>query len=338
MDEGIVEQVTKKRVFSGMQPTGILHLGSYYGALQNWVALQGEYDCIYCVVDQHAITIEYEPQSLQDRILDTACLYLAAGVDPQRSILFVQSHVKEHTELGWYFSSIASLGQLERMTQFKDKAEQHGGANLGLLAYPVLQVADILLYKASAVPVGEDQSQHLELTRDLAQRFNYRFGDVFPEPQTLLTTGKRILALDNTGKMSKSKPDSTSLFMTESAESLWTKLRPATTDPARVRKTDPGDPRKCPIGILHYALSPAEDVAWVEHGCTTAAIGCLDCKKRLAANIETAMGPIRERFLELRSREDTVWDILRDGAARARAIAVETMEEVRSKMGLTVPA
>jgi tryptophanyl-tRNA synthetase len=323
-----------KRIFSGMQPTGILHLGSYLGALQNWVALQESYECIYCVVDQHALTVEYDRSILLDRVLDAACLYMAAGVDPRRSILMVQSHVHEHTELAWYLSTIASLGQLERMTQFKDKSEQHGGASLGLLAYPVLQAADILVYKADAVPVGEDQSQHLELTRDLAQRFNHRFGQIFPEPRTLLTAGKRILALDNQGKMSKSKPDSTSIFMTDAPAVIWEKLRPATTDPARKRRSDPGDPHKCPIGVLHYAMSTPEVVAWVEHGCTTAAIGCIDCKKRLAETIEQEMRPIRERFLDLRSRPDEMWEILRDGAERARAIAAATMEEVRSAMGL----
>ena len=326
-----------KRIFSGMQPTGILHLGSYYGALQNWVRLQDDYDCIYCVVDQHAITVDYEPSLLQGRILDAACLYMAAGVDPVKSILLVQSHVPLHTELSWYFSTIASLGQLERMTQFKDKSEQHGGTSLGLLAYPVLQAADILLYKAEAVPVGEDQSQHLELTRDLAQRFNHRFGAVFPEPQTLLTTGKRIIGLDNDGKMSKSKPEHTAILMIDPPEVVWEKLRPAVTDPARRRRIDPGDPRKCPMGILHYALSSAEDIAWVEHGCTTAAIGCIDCKKKLAANIEVAMGGIRERFQELRSHPDTVWDILADGAQRAQAIAAATMDEVRAVLGLKKP-
>lgn len=322
------------RVFSGMQPTGVLHLGSYYGALQNWVRLQDTYECIYCIVDQHAITVEHDPSVLQERVFTLACLYLAAGVDPKRSILFVQSHVPEHTELAWYFSTIASLGQLERMTQYKDKMQQHGHADLGLLAYPVLQAADILLYKADAVPVGEDQSQHLELTRDLAQRFNHRFGPVFPEPRTLLTPGKRIIALDNDGKMSKSKPDDTSIFMTDPSELVWAKVRPATTDPARKRRSDPGDPAKCPIGILHRALSSPEDQAWVEVGCTTAAIGCIDCKKKLVENIEREMGPIRLRYDELSADPEMVRGILREGARRAQAIAGETIAEVRSALGL----
>ena len=322
------------RIFSGMQPTGVLHLGSYYGALQNWVRLQDRYECIYCIVDQHALTVDYEPAALQERVITLACLYLAAGVDPAKSILFVQSHVPQHTELAWYFSSIVSLGQLERMTQFKDKAEQHGGANLGLLAYPVLQAADILICRADAVPVGEDQSQHLELTRDIAQRFNYRFAAVFPEPQTLLTPGKRILALDNSGKMSKTKPDSTSIFMTDDPEMLWAKLRVATTDPARKRRTDPGDPAKCPVGVMHRAVSSPEDNAWVYEGCTTAGIGCIDCKRKLAENIEAHMKPIRERYFALRGEPETVRAILAHGAARAGAIAEQTMAEVRAIMGL----
>jgi len=324
----------RKRIFSGIQPTGQLHLGVYYGAMQNWVRLQHEYDCVYCIVDQHAQTVEYDPTLLRGRILDAACLYLASGLDPKNCILFVQSQVPEHTELTWYLSTIASLGQLERMTQFKDKVEQHGSANLGLLSYPVLMAADIILYKAHAVPVGEDQTQHLELTRDLVQRFNRLFGEVFPEPEILLTRGKRIIGLDNQGKMSKSKPENTAIFMTDPPEVVWQKVRPAVTDPARIRRTDPGDPNKCPIGLLHFALSSPQDISWVQHGCTTAAIGCIDCKKKLATNIEHEMGPIRERYEALHERPEDVWAILDDGAARARAIARETMREVREVMGL----
>jgi tryptophanyl-tRNA synthetase len=327
----------RKRVFSGIQPTGQLHLGVYYGAMKNWVALQDTYDCLYCIVDQHALTVEYDPALLQQRTLDAACLYIASGLDPAKCILFVQSHVKEHTELAWYLGTIASLGQLERMTQFKDKSEQHGSANLGLLAYPVLMAADILLYKADAVPVGEDQTQHLELTRDLAQRFNHRYGPAFVEPEILLTRGKRIIGLDNQGKMSKSKPEHTTVAMVDPPEVVWQKLRPAVTDPARKRRTDPGNPNKCPIGLLHYALSSPEDIAWVEHGCTTAAIGCIDCKKRLAENIETELGPIRERYEELRARPNDVWDVLRDGADRARAVAASVIDEVREAMGIEPP-
>lgn len=326
-----------QRVFSGIQPTGQLHLGIYYGAMKNWVALQDSYDCIYCIVDQHAQTVEYNTGLLRQRILDAACLYLASGLDPQRCILFVQSDVHEHTELAWYLSTIASLGQLERMTQFKDKVEQHGVTNLGLLAYPVLMAADILLYRAAAVPVGEDQTQHLELTRDLAQRFNHRFGQVFMEPEILLTRGKRIVGLDNQGKMSKSKPEQTSIAMIDTPERVWEKVRPAVTDPARVRRSDPGDPRKCPIGLLHYALSSAEDIAWVDEGCTTAGIGCIDCKKRLVTNIESEMGPIRLRYQELQSQPEVVWSVLQEGADRARVVAEGVMAEVRCALGLRAP-
>jgi tryptophanyl-tRNA synthetase len=324
----------RKRIFSGIQPTGQLHLGVYYGAMQNWVRLQHEYDCIYCIVDQHALTVEYDTSLLQERILDAACLYLASGLDPSNCVLFVQSDVPEHTELAWYLSTIASLGQLERMTQFKDKVEQHGASNLGLLAYPVLMAADIILYKAQAVPVGEDQTQHLELCRDLVERFNRLFGEVFPEPEILLTRGKRIIGLDNQGKMSKSKPENTTLLMIDPPEVVWAKVRPAVTDPARQRRTDPGEPSKCPIGLLHFALSSPKDISWVQHGCTTASIGCIDCKKKLAENIEHEMGPIRERFYELKGRPDYVRGILEDGGKRARAIAQETMAEVREAMGL----
>jgi tryptophanyl-tRNA synthetase len=324
----------RKRVFSGIQPTGQLHLGVYYGAMKNWVSLQDHFDCIYCIVDQHAQTVEYDTRQLEQRTLDAACLYIASGLDPAKCILFVQSHVREHTELAWYLGTIASLGQLERMTQFKDKSEQHGSANLGLLAYPVLMAADILLYKAAAVPVGEDQTQHLELTRDLAVRFNHRFGEVFVEPDIMLTRGKRIIGLDNQGKMSKTKPEHTSIAMIDPPDVVWGKIRPAVTDPARQRRTDPGDPRKCPIGLLHYALSSPEDIAWVNEGCTTAGIGCIDCKKKLTANIEAELGPIRERYLDLRSRPSDMWEILRDGADRARSIANSVIDEVREAMGI----
>ncbi len=323
----------RKRIFSGIQPTGELHLGNYLGAVQNWVKQIEQYDCVYCIVDYHAVTTRYDVAAMQQRIMGMATGLLAAGIDPQRCILFVQSHVREHTELGWVLGTMAGIGHLERMTQFKDKAEQHRkNLNLGLLAYPVLQAADIMLYKADAVPVGEDQAQHLELTRDIAHRFNHTFGWVFPEPETLHTEARRIPGLDGLHKMSKSRGNTISL--TDSPTVVWDKLRPAVTDPARQRRTDPGDPRKCPIGHLHHYLSPREIVEQITVGCTTAGIGCIDCKKLLAQSVNTTLAPIQERHATLVANPQGVRETLRDGAERARAIAATTMDEVRTVMGL----
>lgn len=323
----------RKRIFSGIQPTGELHLGNYLGAVKNWVALQDTYDCVYCIVDYHAISIRYDVTTMQDRILRLATGLIAAGLDPERCIIFVQSHVREHTELAWVLGTLAGLGHLERMTQFKDKAEQHrDNLNLGLLAYPVLQAADILLYKADAVPVGEDQSQHLELTRDLAHRFNHIYGSTFPDPATLLTEARRIPGLDGLKKMSKSRNNTISL--TDSPQVIWDKLRPAVTDPARKRRTDPGDPHKCPIGHLHFAMSPRDRVEYITEGCTTAGIGCIDCKKLLAETINSTLAPIQERHAVLSADPDGVRRVLREGADKARAIAGDTIDEVRTMMGL----
>ena len=327
------EGSTRIRVFSGIQPTGGLHLGNYVGAVQNWVRMQETHDCIICIVDLHALTIEYDPQTYQERVTDMAIDLLACGIDPARTILFVQSHVPEHAELQWLLATIAPLGALERMTQYKDKAEQHkDNLNLGLLAYPVLQAADILLYKAQAVPVGEDQVQHLELTREIARKFNHRFGPVFPEPQTILTKARRLPGLDGLGKMSKSKGNT--IEITDGAEEIWAKLRPAVTDPARKRRNDPGNPNNCPIGLMHYAISSPEQQEYITWGCTTAGIGCIDCKKILNENVNALLAPIRERRAELAERPDDVRDVLREGAERARTIARQTMREVRAAMGL----
>lgn len=324
---------TRTRVFSGIQPTGSLHLGNYVGAVQNWVRMQETHDCIICIVDLHALTIAYDPRTYQEQVMGMATDLLACGIDPARCILFVQSHVPEHAELQWLLATIAPLGALERMTQYKDKARQHeDNLNLGLLAYPVLQAADILLYRAEAVPVGEDQAQHLELTREIARKFNYRFGEVFPEPETILTHARRLPGLDGLAKMSKSRYNT--IDLTDTAVEVWAKLRPAVTDPARKRRTDPGDPNNCPIGLMHDAISSAEQQDYITWGCTTAGIGCIDCKKILNENVNRLLDPIRTRRAELIARPDEVRAVLREGAARARAIARETMRAVRAAMGL----
>ena len=321
-----------QRVFSGIQPSGELHIGNYLGAVQNWVTLQSQHDCLFCVVDLHAITQPYDPANLPALTTDMAVSLYAAGLDPERCIVFIQSHVAEHTELNWLFSAVAPLGELERQTQFKDKSQRQESVLLGLLAYPVLQAADVLLYKASLVPVGEDQVQHLELMREIARRWNARFGQgYFPEPQPLLTRTKRVLGLDGKAKMSKSLGNTIGLF--ESPEAIWEKLRPAATDPARVTRKDPGTPEICNIYTLHQGFSPPAVVAEVADKCRTAGWGCIDCKRKLADHMIATLTPMRERAAALKRDPTGVTERLRAGAQRARTLAQRTIVEVRERMG-----
>ena len=320
------------RVFSGIQPSGELHIGNYLGAVQRWVALQSQYQCFICIVDYHAITQDYEPSKLEARTLDMATSLLAAGIDPERTVLFVQSHVLEHTELAWVFTSVTPVGELERMTQFKDKSQRQESVLAGLMNYPVLQAADVLLYKADTVPVGEDQVQHVELMREIARKWTARYGDFFPEPQALVGEAKRIVGLDGQAKMSKSLGNTIGLL--DDPEAIWQRLRPAMTDPARVTKKDPGNPDICNIYALHKFFSPNETVDEVAQKCRTAGWGCLDCKRVLADNIAKAFAPIRERAAELRARPERVREMLAAGAAKARRVAQETMHGVRERMGL----
>lgn len=321
------------RVFSGIQPSGELHIGNYLGAVQNWVRLQYEHDCVFCVVDLHAITQPYEPEALPERTRQMAAGLLAAGLDPARCILFVQSHVPEHTELNWLLTTVTPLGELERQTQFKDKAQRQESVPAGLLNYPILQAADVLLYKAMLVPVGEDQLQHLELMREIARRWNARFGaGFFPEPQAGLTTAKRVLGLDGQAKMSKSLGNTIGLL--EPPEAIWEKLRPAATDPARKTRKDPGDPEKCNLYTIHQGFSPPDTLAEVALKCRTAGWGCLDCKRVLADNMAATLAPVRERAAALAADRARVDTALAAGAARARAAAEDTMSEVRRRMGL----
>jgi tryptophanyl-tRNA synthetase len=323
------------RIFSGIQPSGELHVGNYLGAVRNWVELQQRYEAIYCVVDYHAITQPFEPELLRRRRREMAASLLAAGIDPVKATLFMQSHVPEHTELAWIFNSVAPLGELERQTQFKEKSQRQESVVSGLLTYPVLQAADIMLYRADLVPVGEDQVQHLELSRVIARRWNATYGggeDYFPEPQPMLTPSRRIMGLDGQAKMSKSLNNYIGLL--ETSEQLWAKLRPAATDPARMRRTDPGTPEVCNMYHLHKAFSPPETVKTVAINCSTAAWGCIDCKKTLHQSMEVELTPIRRRAEEIAARPEIVDDALATGAAKCRAIARETMGHVRERMGL----
>jgi tryptophanyl-tRNA synthetase len=322
------------RIFSGIQPSGELHIGNWLGAVQNWVHLQQHYECLFGIVDLHAVTTKYDHDTLAQRTRDMAVGLLAAGIDPERATLFVQSHVPEHAELMWLLNTVTPLGELERMTQFKDKSQRFESVPAGLLNYPVLMAADILLYRADLVPVGEDQTQHLELTREIVRKWNAEFGGeggFFVEPQPILTEAKRIIGLDGQAKMSKSLGNTIGLL--EAPEEIWQKLRPAKTDPARVTRKDPGNPEVCNIYHLHRYFSPPETVALVAENCRGAKWGCLDCKRTLADNIIAALAPIRARAAELNARPEQVDEILADGATTARGIAAETLREVRDRMG-----
>ncbi len=320
------------RVFSGMQPSGEAHLGNYLGALRQWAAMQDDYDCIYCIVDQHAITGRYDAAALPGAVFDLAISFLASGLDPERSIIFVQSDVPEHTELSWLFNSVAPIGDLERMIQFKEKSERMESVPVGLLNYPVLQAADILIYRADVVPVGEDQRQHLELTRDIARKWNARFGNYLPEPQPYIPRAGRIVGLDGRSKMSKSLGNTVGIL--DEPDEIRRRVRTAVTDPARIRKTDPGRPEVCNVYSLHEHFAEGERLDDIAHQCRTAQRGCVQCKGMLAEEIDEAFAPMREVAAHYRAHPEEVLRILDDGAQRAGAIARETMAEVRSRMGL----
>ena len=323
-----------KVLFTGIQPTGDIHLGNYFGAIANWVRLQHDYRSFISVVDLHAVTIPYEPADMPRRVLDLATTLYACGIDLEKTTLFVQSEVPGHADLTWLFNTITPLGELERMTQFKDKREQfRATVNVGLLDYPVLQAADILLYKGEVVPVGEDQVQHVEFTREVARHFNGRYGETFPECQALLTTTPRVLGLDGDAKMSKSKGNTIGVL--ETPEQIWDKLRPAKTDPARVRRTDPGTPEKCTIWSYHLLVTAENERKEIHDGCTSAGIGCIDCKKRFHANLMKVLDPVRERYAALSgSGGKLVEERLEANGALCRGVAAETMLEVKEKMGL----
>jgi tryptophanyl-tRNA synthetase len=309
-------------------------VGNWLGAVRTWVqqAAEQREDLLFCIVDAHAITVDYEPSELRQRIEGMALDLVACGLSPDQCTLFVQSDVREHTELAWYLASVTALGDLQRMTQFKEKSAGREHVTTGLFTYPVLMSADILLYKANIVPVGEDQLQHLELARETARRYNHRFGETFPEPKVRLSSSPRIMGLDGQSKMSKSKGNTIGLF--EEPQAFWNKLRPAYTDPQRLRKSDPGRPEVCNIYTMHKALSSPEEIDLTYRECTTAQRGCVDCKKILMENFDRALVPLRTQRAEIAADPSRLTQALGDGAAKARRIAVETMKEVRAAMGL----
>jgi len=331
--------VTKKRILSGMRPTGKLHLGNLHGALENWVRLQehGDYECFYFVADWHALTSEYaSTEEIRANSLDMVIDWLSAGLDPQRSTLFIQSSILLHAELFVLLSMITPLAWLERNPTYKEmKAElaQKDLSTFGFLGYPVLQAADIILYKAYGVPVGVDQLPHVELTREIARRFNFLYRDIFPVPEPLLTEIPKLLGIDGR-KMSKSYENS--IYLSDRGDALKKKVMAMFTDPQRQRKKDPGRPELCNVFTFHRLYTPEEEVEAIAADCRAAAIGCIQCKGRLAERIAQRMAPIHERQEHYRSHPEQVREIIEDGNDRALRVASATMEEVRDAIRIGI--
>jgi tryptophanyl-tRNA synthetase len=350
---------TRKRVLSGMRSTGKLHLGNYVGALQNWVRMQEEYECFFMVADWHALTTDYADTSrIKENSLEVALDWLAAGLDPEKSVIFIQSHVPAHAELHLLFSMITPLGWLERVPTYKEQRDNIKDKDLGtygFLGYPVLQAADILVYKGDVVPVGEDQVAHVELTREIARRFNgfyplsIRVTEqilpsetrviretervVFPEPQALLTPAAKLPGTDGR-KMSKSYGNT--IMLTDPEPVVRQKLKTMVTDPARVRRSDPGNPDVCPVGDLHKIFSSKETMAKVNEGCRSAGIGCIECKSWAADALVHLLSPMQERRKKFEENPRLAWDILEAGTKRASHVAGETMKDVRAAMGMSL--
>ena len=330
--------MTRPRILSGMRPTGPLHIGHLTGALDNWVRLMDTYECFFAIVDWHALTTDYaDPKDVRENVLEVATDWLAAGLDPARSTLFIQSLVPEHAELHLLLSMIIPVPWLERVPSYKEQQSQLAEKDLStyvFLGYPLLQCEYIMIYKANAVPVGEDQAPHIELTREVVRRFNHFYGPVFPEPKTLLTEVPRVPGTDGR-KMSKSYGNA--VFLKDPPDVVRQKIKPMLTDPARKRRTDPGNPDICPVFDLHKAFSPKDTQEWAAQGCRTAGIGCLDCKGRLLDHLLQRLEGIHARRPEFAARPDPVWDILQAGSHRAREVARATMEQVRSAMKIAYP-
>jgi tryptophanyl-tRNA synthetase len=331
----------RKRVLSGMRSTGKLHLGNYVGALDNWVRMQDEHECFFCVADWHALTTDYADTSrVKENSLEVLLDWLAAGLDPKRCTMFIQSHVPQHAELHLLFSMITPLGWLERVPTYKEQQENITGKDLstyGFLGYPVLMSSDILIYKGDFVPVGEDQAAHVELTREIARRFNSFYCSkgtpVFPEPKTVLTPAPKLPGTDGR-KMSKSYGNT--ILLTDSEPVVRQKLKTMVTDPARVRRTDPGNPDVCPVGDLHKIFSSSDTMSKVNEGCRSAGIGCIECKGWAADALVNLLNPMQERRKKYEENPRLAWDILEAGSVQARKVADVTMAEVRAAMGMSL--
>jgi tryptophanyl-tRNA synthetase len=326
----------KARILSGMRPTGRLHLGNLHGALENWIRLQDQYDCYFFVADWHALTTDYaSPQSIRENTWEMVLDWLSAGLDPQRSTIFVQSDIKAHAELYLLLGMITPLPWLERNPTYKEQQQQLDQKDLatyGFLGYPVLQAADIIMYRANGVPVGKDQLPHIEMTREIARRFNFMYkSEIFPIPDGLLTESPVLPGLDGR-KMSKSYGNC--IFITESEKDITEKISKMMTDPARVRRNDPGDPEVSPVFAYHKLYSSAEEIERVAHGCRTAGIGCVECKKILIRNVISRLAPIREKRLMLEGEMDRVREIIAAGNAKAMQESAITMELVRRAIGI----
>jgi tryptophanyl-tRNA synthetase len=326
----------KGRVFSGARPTGRQHLGNYLGAIQNYVALQDDYECIYCIVDLHALTTVDTTENLRQNVYEMALDWLAAGIRPEESIIFVQSQVPEVTELHTILSMVTPLGKLTDLPTFKEKARQQPhNINYGLVGYPVLMTADIVLYKADSVPVGVDQAPHIEFAREVVRSFNYRYNtDVLIEPQMKATQVPKVLGIDGEAKMSKSLNNHIELAST--TEETKERVMQMVTDPARLRRKDPGNPDICNVFSMHKVFSSAEEVAMIDMECRRAGIGCVQCKQLFARNLNNHLALFRERRSGFAQDPGYVWDILKEGKARAQAIACQTMADVRDAVGLPV--
>jgi tryptophanyl-tRNA synthetase len=325
--------MAKKRILSGMRPTGKLHIGHYVGALENWVNLQSEYDNYHLIADYHVLTTGLDTSNIYQNSIDMLIDWLAAGIDPVKSPMFRQSKIKEHTELHLILSMLITVNRLERNPTVKDQVRDLHIENIiyGHLGYPVLQTADILLYKGNYVPVGEDQVPHIEISREIARRFNNQWGDVFPEPEPMLTKFARLSGLDGNAKMSKSLGNT--ILLSDEPEVVKAKLKKAVTDPLKIRKGDPGHPEICLIFSYHKKFNP-DEVPEIEAGCRSGALGCFDCKMNCASKISEFLEPMIERRKSFENNIVLVKDILADGEKRAKELATATMTEVREKMKL----
>jgi len=321
----------KRRIVSGMRPTGPLHLGNLLGALENWVAMQDQYDCFFFIADWHALTSDYEdPGAISQNVRNMMVDWLSAGLSPEKNTLYVQSRIMEHAELFLILSMITPVPWLERNPTYKDQIVQLSNKDLstfGFLGYPVLQAADIIMYKAFGVPVGVDQVPHVEISREIARRFNYFYGEVFPEPEAILTKTPKILGLDRR-KMSKSYNNA--IFLSDSPDEIFAKVPKMITDPQRARRSDPGNPDVCNVFEFHKLYSDTASVERINSECRTAQIGCVECKKIMAQHLILALDPIREKREFYQNRPDLVDEIISAGTEKARKVARQTMEEVRS--------
>jgi tryptophanyl-tRNA synthetase len=323
----------KKRILSGMRPTGKLHIGHFVGALENWVKLQDDYESYHLIADYHVLTTDLNTSDIYKNTIEMLIDWLAAGLDPVKSPMFRQSQIKEHTELALIFGMLVTVSRLERNPTLKDQVRDLNIENIifGHLGYPVLQASDILLYKGDAVPVGEDQVPHVEITREIARKFNNQYGSVFPEPEPLLTHFARLPGIDGNAKMSKSLDNT--ILLSDDPETVKNKLRKAVTDPNKIRKGDPGNPYICLVFSYHKKFNPNQ-VPEVEADCKSGALGCVDCKLNCASKISLLIEPMREKRIKYEQNLNEITDILSDGEKRAKAVAVKTMGEVREKMKL----